>query len=289
MKHYFSPPLAAGLVALGLLALAPKAVLAAESYDNCNGVVASLPATITTQGVWCLKKNLVHSASSGAAITVSANNVTLDCNNFNMDASAGAAGSNGISGSVMNTTVRNCGIRGFRSGIHLQGSGHLVENNYLDRNRVEGIRVTGDNHRVVGNRVFNMLGGAGEFDQTIGIVAHGDVMNNVVSGLVSGGANWVYGINATGVGAEISGNTVRGFMLASNMSARAIFPRSQGMKIRNNHVISAHSNSQQTGTVSGFGLDNATGQFCGDNTIVGFVTNIRGACKAFGGPGNTGG
>lgn len=288
MRISFSFSIPAGVIAFGLMSLVPMQVHAAESYDNCNGVIASLPATITTQGVWCLKKSLVYTASTGAAITISANNVTLDCNHFNVDAAAGAAGSKGILGDVLNATIRNCGVRGFRSGIDLNGAGHLVENNYLDRNRMEGIRAMGANNRVVGNRVFNTLGSAGEFDITFGILASGDVLNNTVSGLFSGGGTNVYGINAVGGGAEISGNTVRGFMLAPGKHARAIFPRSPGMKVRNNHVISAHSNTAQTGTVAGNGIYSGAGRFCGDNTVAGFTTNVS-ACTAFGGPGNSGG
>lgn len=289
MQCSFSLPLIACAAALGLLALSPVPADAAESYDSCNGVITSLPATISTQGVWCLKKNLVHSASTGAAITIAANNVTVDCNHFVVDATPGAAEATGIAGNILNATIHNCGIRGFQTGIDLLGGGHLVENNYLDRNRKEGIRAMGANNRVVGNRVFNMLGASGEFDTTYGIVASGDVIDNTVSGVFSGGGSWVYGINAIGGGAEISGNTVRGIMLASGKSARAIFPRSRGMKMRNNHVISAHSNTQQTGTVAGHGVWGGVSRFCGDNTVAGFATNVSGGCEAFGGPGNTGG
>lgn len=287
MRIYYSLRLFAGVVVVGLFSLTPTSAAAAESYDNCNGVITSLPATISTQGVWCLKKNLVHAASTGAAITIAANNVTVDCNHFNVDAAAGAAGSDGIAGNVLNATIRNCGIRGFRSGIHLDGGGHLVEENYLDRNRLWGVRAMGSNNRVVGNRVFNTLGSADGANSTTGILANGDVIDNLVSGLVSGSGSFVYGINA--LSGEVSGNTVRGFMLASGKSARAIYPRGAGMKMRSNHVISAHSNAQQVGTVSGSGIYSASGRFCGDNTVAGFTTNVSGGCKPFGGPGNTGG
>lgn len=286
MIRFFSRAAAAGSIALAFLALSAGSAMAAESYDNCNGVITSVPATITTQGVWCMKKSLVHSVSSGAAITIAANNVTVDCNHFNLDASLAASASDGIRGNVLNATIRNCGIRGFRNGIEMDGSGHLVEDNHLDGNYRRGISLAGSNHRVVRNRVFNMLGAPGTANSTYGIFAYGDVIDNTVSGLSSGGGNMVYGISATSAGGEISGNTVRGFMLASGKSARAIFARSTGMTLRNNHVVSAHSHAG-SGSISGQGIYN--GGFCGDNTVAGFGVNISAGCKAFAGPNNSGG
>ena len=31
---------------------------AAESYDGCTGFIDEIPATITIQGVWCLRQDL---------------------------------------------------------------------------------------------------------------------------------------------------------------------------------------------------------------------------------------
>ena len=71
--------LATAFVAAGL---ASPASTAAESYDSCTGFIESLPATISTQGVWCLRRNLATAMTSGNAITITVNNVTIDCNDF---------------------------------------------------------------------------------------------------------------------------------------------------------------------------------------------------------------
>jgi hypothetical protein len=63
-------------VALVLLAAAASPALAAESYDNCTGFIDPLPAVITTQGTWCLRKDLRTAVASGHAITIATNNVT---------------------------------------------------------------------------------------------------------------------------------------------------------------------------------------------------------------------
>src|SRR6187549_1930197 len=67
--------------ALALLPLAPSA-RAAESFDACTAYVTSLPATLSTAGRYCLTKDLSTAMTSGNAIEVTANNVTLDCNGF---------------------------------------------------------------------------------------------------------------------------------------------------------------------------------------------------------------
>ncbi|HEY0661023.1 MAG TPA: hypothetical protein VGD21_06870 [Lysobacter sp.] len=70
-----------GLAALVLLVHAVP-VQAAESYDNCTGFIETLPATISTQGTWCLKHDVGTAITEGNAVTIAANNVTLDCNDF---------------------------------------------------------------------------------------------------------------------------------------------------------------------------------------------------------------
>ncbi|MDN5781750.1 MAG: hypothetical protein L0H23_06975, partial [Luteimonas sp.] len=70
---------------LALLASAlflPTSALAAESYDNCSHFIDSVPATISSQGVWCMRKDASTAITSGNAITISANNVVIDCNHF---------------------------------------------------------------------------------------------------------------------------------------------------------------------------------------------------------------
>ena len=57
MSRSFRPALMPATLVLALAAAAPAAQ-AAESYDNCTGFIDSLPATISTHGVWCLRKNL---------------------------------------------------------------------------------------------------------------------------------------------------------------------------------------------------------------------------------------
>ena len=83
--------------ATALLAVYASPALAAESYDNCTGYIESLPASISTQGTWCLRKDLATGMASGNAIEVKANNVVIDCNDFKIGGLAAGAGAGAAS------------------------------------------------------------------------------------------------------------------------------------------------------------------------------------------------
>src|SRR5437016_13634011 len=79
------------IATLAAFAGASGPTAAAESYDSCFGFIDALPATITTQGTWCLRQNLDTSATSGNMLEIQTNNVTIDCNGFRLRGSGGGA------------------------------------------------------------------------------------------------------------------------------------------------------------------------------------------------------
>ena len=82
----------AALVLTASVALATSGPAQAETWHACRGFIDALPATITTQGTWCLRRDLTISLASGEAITIAANNVTIDCNDYKIGGlGAGAA------------------------------------------------------------------------------------------------------------------------------------------------------------------------------------------------------
>ena len=82
------------VLSLMIIALfgASASASAAESYDSCAGFIDTVPATITTQGTWCLRHNLSTSATGIHAIEIQNSNVTIDCNGFKIG--NGPAGTN---------------------------------------------------------------------------------------------------------------------------------------------------------------------------------------------------
>lgn len=261
---------------------------AAESYDNCSNFVDSLPTTISTQGVWCLRKDLTTAITDGVAININANNVTIDCNDFKIGGLAAGNGS-GAYGvhtySRQNATIRNCNVRGFRYGIDVSGgAGHLIEDNRLDNNLYIGIYSSGENTRMRRNAVYD-TGGAIDLDEAFGIYGIGDIVDNTVSGLFAdrpGGR--LEGIHLAGSGNEVRGNKVSGFDVVARDggsigSATGISLNDSHQRASGNHIASGWSSSP----VNGSGIYSASSEnYCLDNTVGGFSTNISDKCISSG-------
>jgi parallel beta-helix repeat protein len=216
----------------GALALAStwQYAHAARSYDACTGYIESLPATISSPGTWCLRRDLSTALSSGPAITVAANNVTLDCNDFKLGGlPAGmATRATGIFADARsNTTVRNCAIRGFYMGMRLSGSGHLVEDNRFDGNTYRGIWALGNGGTIRRNRILD-TGGATGTTSAIALETQGavDIIDNTITGVAASDeytstfARAVRAIQADG--SVIAGNRIRD-VVAKNNAADGIF------------------------------------------------------------------
>ncbi len=273
----FAAPCALALA----LAAAASPVQAAESYDNCTGFIDSLPATITTQGVWCVRKNLTTAMSSGSAITIAANNVTIDCNEYKIGGLQAGVGTKtyGIyAESRLNATVRGCGIRGFYRGVWLYGGGgHLVERNRLDQNYQAGIMINvAEANRVIDNRVMD-TGGGTDVVVVQAIFVDGDAIDNTVSTTYGTGANLIsYGIVVNDVGSEARGNRVRNLLAQGTGFARGISAMSPSITVTGNRITNAV-------LVPGEGIySGSTSTFCTNNTAFNYPVNFFGCDYAAG-------
>lgn len=258
-----------------LFLLAPLASRAETT--NCTSIT-SLPAIISTQGLYCLKQDLSTNISSGAAITITTNNVAIDCNDHKLGGLGAGTSTNtyGIyANNRLNIVIRNCSIRGFYEGVLLDGSGggHLVENNLFDGNTFSGISIRGDNNMVKGNRVGN-TGGRPNSNLSLGIDAVADILDNTVDGVSSTQAGGtVTGIMVPGgVGLEIRDNRVRNLIFtqsdAGSGGLTGIWCEADGCEISHNLVVGPFPtpNSRILGVV-GSGISST---FCNDNAIYHF-------------------
>ena len=270
------------LVALLLLAglfATPTTVRAAQSYDNCTAFIDTLPASISTQGTWCLRHDVTTAITSGNAITINTNNVTIDCNDFKLGGLQGGVGTSTIgiyALSRLNITVRHCGIRGFLYGIYLVGAGgggHLVEDNRLDGNTYISLDIEGDGSLVQRNRVNTTGGSTSAPGGSIGLYTQDgvDILDNSVDGVApsadgsgNGAARGIYtNLNSTG---SLISNRVRGLAPQGNGGAYAIYNFSSGgISMERNHVSGP-------GT-AGLRCTDATGR-AKDNIIGGFTTGL---------------
>jgi len=230
-----------------LATAAPAPAKAAQSYDNCTGFIDSVPATITTQGVWCLRADLSTAIASGNAITIATNNVTVDCNDFKLGGLAAGPATNAYgvySDNRLNSVVRNCNIRGFQEGVFLIfGGGHVVENSRFDGITFIGIRVNSPNTTVRGN-LLSDTGGSTSQSSFYGIVAATsqggiDVIGNTVNGVTGSGAGHnAYGIWLSGMSSgSISHNRVRGVIPGDGGTSGAIFGNSSGRQAVHDNVV----------------------------------------------------
>ena len=250
---------------------------ATAETTNCT-TIDSLPVSISTQGVYCLRHNLSTSITSGIAIAIRTNNVTIDCNDWKIGGLAGGIGTEAygiVAAGRNNVTIRNCGVRGFRTGIWLHGSDsgyHLVENNRLDNNTYAGIRTRGDNITIRGNRVYD-TGGSTIHAHAYGIDAwdNTDIIDNTVSGVVAtaGQNGEAFGIVTSGnLGGEVSRNRVSGISPDGGANKRGIWANGGRPTIRNNSLINHVPNvSGDSGIVC-----NNSAPVARDNIVIGFGT-----------------
>ena len=273
------PTRIATALALGWLVLAP--VHAAEDEDGCTGYIDALPATLASQGTWCLRDDLATGIASGAAITIATNNVTIDCHHFKIGGLAAGAGSNtdGIRAlDRLNTTIRNCAIRGFRFGVSMSGNGHVVEDNLFDNNLTIGIFVDGEPGNLVQRNRVHDTGGKTGNAYASGISANADVIDNTVAGVFAAAANTIpNGIELYGDGTQARGNEVRGLVVAGSGTASGITGYNKGQSIVDNHVT--HSGGAGWG-ISGIGTAYT---ICSRNQVAGFGTGGLRDCLDGGG------
>jgi hypothetical protein len=267
---------------LGLLlaAAVTPCAFAAESYDNCTGVITTLPTTISTQGTWCLKANLTTGITTGNAITVTTNNVTIDCNDYKIGGLPAGDATNAIGIAAvdkLNTTIRRCGIRGFQYGVRLSGpntSGTLIEDNRLDQNTFRAIEVEGGGHVVRQNRIVD-TGGRPASTSTVGIFVNGSeslISENLISGLtVTNPGGLLMGIAAMGGTSEISRNMITGLVPNQGINRAITVGSSRASAVRGNTILSNPSISGSAVTANGANL-------CADNKIVGYSWAFVGGC-----------
>ncbi|MDN5781749.1 MAG: right-handed parallel beta-helix repeat-containing protein [Luteimonas sp.] len=292
--------LTAPALLVGALFLPPSAQ-AAESYDNCSHFIDSVPATITSSGVWCLDKDLSTAIASGNAISISANNVVLDCNHFKLGGLAAGNGSRTLGIAAFdrqNITVRNCNIRGFNIGILLsEGSGHLVEHNRLDNNLITGIYLSAASNSIVReNRVYD-TGGYPDNNTRYGIRAYGgdaiEVTHNIVAGVfgTSGYGNHVIGIDRLNyvsdvdmTSARITGNRVSGLVPSGTGTIAYGLNNSSAGSTYGMNIFAGNDLFMATPVSGSVGIQcSYNGISVRNNNIRGFATAVDSICLDDGG------
>jgi len=205
------------LTLTSLLLAAPSAW--AETID-CTPIT-TLPYVITTQGIYCLTGDLATSMTSGNAIEIQTNNVTIDLNGWKLGGLAAGAGAwtSGIYAyQRKNITIRNGTIRGFAQGIYINDAspfttsqGHLIEDIRADKNTWIGMQVRGRGNIVRRNQVLD-TGGSTLFTYAYGIYLFGPgvrALNNDISSTAATDTGNAFGLLLREAnGAVVEGNRI---------------------------------------------------------------------------------
>ena len=179
-----------------------------NAHAKVNGCseIKRIPKTIDIPGNYCLTQNLDLLESSGNAITIEADDVTIDLSGLvlsGVDAGVATLAIGIYANERKNITIRNGTIRGFLRGIHLDGSppystsrGHLVEGIRADKNTQDAMQIAGEASIVRHNRISD-TGGSTAANHARGIFLWGAgvrAINNDIDNTFATGSDSAYAI-----------------------------------------------------------------------------------------------
>ena len=281
-------------LALVCLGLVPVAALAETTL--CT-VISALPETITTPGVYCLNSDFAYNSVSVNAITIAANNVTLDLNAHRIGnlAAGTAVSAYGVYAiNQQNITVKNGTLRGFAAAVLLTDSakppassqGHVVEDIRADQNRLVGIGVVGNGSIVRHNQVVATGGSTLAVNEnSVGISVSGQgnrVLENDVTNSASAGTGNAFGIQGSGAeGLVVAGNRISGVSaLGGGLEYAIEITSSPHAGVVENTLSNATIPASPAQSV-GLNMDDVTDNFMG-NLSIGFNTPYVGGTNAAG-------
>jgi YD repeat-containing protein len=241
--------------------------------------ITFLPFKITAQGNYCFRGSQSVNISSGNAITIETDYVTIDLGGFKLGGGAGgpATLANGIYAlNRKNIVIRNGNIRGFYRGVFIQdtsgySAGHMMEGISADENTNAGIWVEGTGSIIRGNAVLNTgLGAVGPSSDVFGIVARG-VGPRLIENAVTN--TWVVG---TGRAVAMSVSQAPGAVALSNRAVNDVVAGSTGIEVVNSSSGVLLIANDVAGTEKGLFYDATSSGKYRDNTTAGVTVPFTG-------------
>jgi len=218
-----------------LLAAAP---LSAFAETNQCSVITTLPATISNAGVYCINQDLTLAGSTGSAVTIGADSVTLDLNGHALRSNAAAntatAGVTVVGHKYF--TIIDGTIAGFAEGVNVESlastprsKGGLIADLKVQRSVAFGIGIDCDGCVVRDNLVTD----------------------TIVPASIAGFS--ALGISVVGTGALVSGNRVfNTHSVPTGAEAFAIAVLASNSVVSQNYVSNdAIANPREYGILAG--------------------------------------
>jgi hypothetical protein len=287
--------------AVALLALALGVVPAAHAETTACLGVGPLPATISAPGHYCLGADVDVPGDDTYAITITASDVVLDCNDRRLRSTSTSSSTIGVYvfNQAWRVDVRNCRVEGFGTGIRAeytiddQPRVLRIQGNRIARSHGSGIAAFGSGILIEGNHIVESLGS--ESRNPVGIqmsghsggIATGNVVrNNTVTNFkpdFPGPSNLTIGIQfAYQQGIVVEGNTVAGLYARTGTGVYGMTGAGTEAMMRGNTVLSSpplaapFDGSNYTGFfLQGTAEEQAT-NVCVDNRVGHFNSNLAG-------------
>jgi hypothetical protein len=279
------------LSCLAMWVALPTSIAFAQSCTS----ISALPLVITQAGHYCLTQNLRYEGAvpvSGQldnAITVVADDVTVDLNGYTMQGGVNASinpASAGVRGSDRkNVTIRNGAIRNFGIGVQLSDAaggitpmGSMVERLLVDGALISGLSIAGQNAIIRDNRISNLASTSTTY-MAVGIVSYGTnarVTHNAISNISSATLS-ASGISVDGSGSLVQDNSIFNINPGKTGYGVIATANASGSLVKGN-VISNVNASMGMGVVTVQGVTNFA---VDDNMVSGYSTGMN-----LGGPTN---
>lgn len=218
MKTYALLPLRTVLriVALGLILADGPAFAQTAAPTVAATAITKVPYVITKPGQYLIKKDLVFTASTGNAITINANDVTLDFGGHFISSSAPKDATNSNVGvgvtfpsTAQDITIRHGVLRNFNHGILLDSNSSpgrvLIEDMGISNSGIGGIRVYGRSTEIRHCQILDTGYNA----------AVGEIFGINVTGLASA---WIVDNDIVGLASSALGST--GILTSSSIVER---------------------------------------------------------------------
>jgi len=251
--------------------------------------ITTVPYTISKPGAYCLAGHVSRSLSSGAAISINASDVRLDCNDFALINTSSAGTAAGIlSAARNNVVVENCRIKGFHQGIRFdaKSSDVVVRNNVVQKARYIGILVWASRAQVMGNTVVDLVSAstATSYAQGIYVAPYSSASTSTSQNVVVQG-NRVLGMSGTtsiqGIRIDlaeaplVADNYVGSLTPKAGGKAYGIMINDSGRAIVRGNTVA----STQGVNLVALGLATVNGSICLGNSLAGAQSFGLGSCS----------
>jgi hypothetical protein len=207
--------------------------------------ITSVPYTISQPGFYYLGGNLTYSNST-TAITVGADNVTLDLMGFSLTNSGAKGSTYGINFTGRtNVEIRNGTVSGFNWGVY-----DGLVNSTNGRHRAINIRAYGNNLGITLAGINNLIKGCNASNNTnTGLYLGSGLITDCVT------SNNAFGIRVSGagnvLGNAVFNNSTRNFDLGNGVATAIMVDRNSAFGLDPNYYVQTNTTGVQWGINAG--------------------------------------